>query len=201
MDTKTFEPGSGDQAQLAPAVPPLLNDNLDPALLAGVDVRALTDAPLKMLGVFELNCGPDVLWPLISTASGIATWFPIISGGRHDNSTSQTSSACDVGAKRYCQTIGMGVLDETILHWDPPRAYAYNVKNLMMPIRDHVAVMIVDPISPNHTRFVWLQYYRYKGLLMRHVFPTIMLTSMNIGLKSLIKKIGGGRIIQKMHLI
>jgi len=172
---------------------------IEDGIVSGIDVRQHTKAQLKMRGVFEFNCPPDTLWPLISTADGIASWFPIISGGRHDNSSSQTVDACDVGAKRYCQTIGMGQLDETILHWDPPRAYAYNVKNKMMPIKNHLAVMIVEPVGGDGCRLTWLQYFDYKGLVMRYLFPTMMLTPMNIGLRSLMRRVGGGRVVENMH--
>lgn len=173
--------------------------SLDDAVRAGVDVRLHTKAPMKMRGVFEFNCSPEKLWPLISTANGIASWFPIISGGRHDNTSSQSVNECDVGAKRYCQTVGMGQLDETILHWDPPHAYAYNVRNKMMPIKNHLAVMIVEPTSGGRCRLTWLQYFDYKGVVMRHLFPAMMLTPMNIGLRALIKRLDGGRVVEKMH--
>lgn len=156
-----------------------------------LDVRKLTNAPLKMHGEFHFNCTPEKLWPLISQASGIASWFPIILGGSHDNSTSHSKGACDVGAKRYCKTLGMGTLDETILYWDEPKLYAYNVKNFMMPIKNHVAIMSIEQTGPGKCKFIWQQYFDYKGFIMRHMFPHMMIFFMNWGLKNLRKRLGG----------
>ena len=97
-----------------------------------------------------------------------------------------------MGSKRYCKTAGFGTLDETFLHWDEPRAYVYNVKNFTMPIKDnHAAVMILQPVGEGKTKFTWLQYIEYKGLVMRHIFPHMMRMFMNRGFKSLKDKFGG----------
>lgn len=168
-----------------------LNTN-DPAAKAGLDVKKFTNAPLKMMGEFEFNCAPERLWPLVTDAHGIASWFPIIYGGSHDYSSSQTKGSCGIGAKRYCKS-AMGTINETFLHWEEPKVYAYSAKNFMMPTKNHVAVMILEQIAPGKTRLTWLQYFDYKGLVMRHMFPYMMTTLINMGINKLAKMVGGGK--------
>lgn len=169
------------------------NMDSDKTALARVqlDITRFTPAPLRMAGTFTFDCAPETLWPMVTEASGIASWLPIISGGSHDNSTSNHPGSCGIGAKRYCQTVGMGVLDETILHYDAPRVCVYNVKNGMMPIQDHAAVMVLEASMEGGTLFTWHQYYRDKGLIMKWMFPHMMTMFINMGMRKLAERFGG----------
>lgn len=153
-------------------------------------VRAHTHAPLRMRGTFEFDAPSETVFERVTDPELIGSWFGMVKGGYADHSSSQLPGEWGAGSKRYCQTSGMGTLDETILHWDAPRVCAYNVKSPMMPIKDHVALMVVEPRADGAT-FHWHQYFNYKGLLMRHLFPSMMLTMMNDGLAKLAKQIGG----------
>lgn len=168
-----------------------MNSENNALIRCRLDIKDFTEAPLRLAGTFGFDCAPEALWPVVTEASGIASWLPIISGGSHDNSTSDHPGVCGVGSKRYCQTVGMGVLDETILHFDAPRACVYNVKNAMMPIRDHAAVMVLEPEAGGGTRFTWHQYYRDKGLVMKWIFPHMMTTFINFGMRELTRRFGG----------
>lgn len=126
----------------------------------------------------------------------VAEKCPLIRSGRFE----QDDQVCDAtelraGAKRYCKTYGMGTLDETIHHWEAPRLSVYSVKNAMMPIRDHVAVMATLPENGG-TRFHWCHRFNYRGMVMRFAFPGMMLGMMNRGLATLALEFGGegGRI-------
>ena len=85
----------------------------------------------------------------------------------------------------------MGTLDETILYWDQPRAYVFNAKNIFLPIKDHAGAMTLDQLAPNKTQFTWAIHFEYKGLIMRHIMPSMMVMFMNLGLNGLAKKLGG----------
>jgi len=61
----------------------------------------------------------------------------------------------------------------------------------MMPIRDHVAGMTLTARGPHATELRWDQYFNFKGLVMRHMFPAIMTALMNRGLANLSKELGG----------
>lgn len=68
------------------------------------------------------------------------------------------------GSKRQCYTNGMGTLDETIHYWDAPHAYTYEVRNFMMPITDHLALMHVAPNGEGGTVMTWHQCFNLKGM-------------------------------------
>ncbi|UWR21745.1 SRPBCC family protein [Sulfitobacter sp. S190] len=160
------------------------------------EVRRITQAPLRMAGTFDFAVPAEVLFPRISEPAQMAAWFPLLKGGKLDHATSQDAGDWGEGSKRQCYTNGMGTLYETIHYWDAPNAYTYEVKNFMMPITDHLALMAITPNGRGGVLMTWHQYFNLKGIAMRHMFPTMMLGMMNKGMATLAKDLGGegGRI-------
>lgn len=160
-------------------------------------VRAHSDAPLQMYGTFHFDASQALVFERVTDPALIAEWFAMVRGGSVDHSTSENPGTWGAGSRRLCNTTGMGKLDETILHWNAPESVAYNVKNIMMPVRDHVALMVVEPEGPG-ARLSWHQYFRYTGLVIRHAFPTMMLSMMNSGMAKLANELGGegGRMVR-----
>jgi len=154
-------------------------------------VRRHTDAPLRLRGSFVFYTDAETLFHRVSDPEAIASWFGMIRAGSTDHGGSCNVGAWGEGTKRYCKTKGMGTLDETILHWDPPTAYLYNVKNPMMPIDHHAALMVVETAGPKRCRFTWHQYFVLTGLVMRHVFPSMMRSMMDDGMAKLRAELGG----------
>ena len=170
--------------------------NPDIATLEAREVRQVTQAPLRMAGQFHFAVAPDVLFPHISDPLKMASWFPLIKGGTLDHSPSCAIGDWGAGSKRQCHTHGMGTLFETIHYWDAPNAYTYEVRNLMMPIKDHLALMVAQADGSGGSLMTWHQYFNLKGIAMRHMFPTMMLGLMNKGMATLARDLGGrgGRI-------
>jgi uncharacterized protein YndB with AHSA1/START domain len=158
---------------------------------AELDVRQFTTAPLQMEGAFMFDAPAEILFEHVSDPQNLATWFPTIHNGSTDHSTSDNQGEWGTGSKRYCETRFMGRLNETILHWDPPYAYAYNVKNWTMPIKDHCAVMLVEPLAANRSKLIWRQYYNPVGLFLKYAFPGMMVSMMNQGMEQLRQTLGG----------
>lgn len=154
-------------------------------------VRGVTSAPLRMTGSFDFATPPEKVFPHISEPSVLAEWFPLLKGGFLDHEASENVGDWGEGSKRTCYTNGMGTLFETIHYWDAPNAYAYEVKNFMMPTKDHLALMVVHPNGSGGTTFTWNQYFNLKGIIMRHVFPSMMIGLMNKGMANLAKSLGG----------
>ena len=157
---------------------------------ARFDVRAFTDAPMRMEGVFDFHATPTALWPRVTDPNAIASWFKMITHGEVDHSHSTATGDWGAGTKRLCHTRGMGTLNETIMFYDRPRLVAYNVKVWSMPIKDHLAVMRLEEISSG-TRFTWQQYFNFKGLVMRHIFAQMMSGMMTRGMEQLQREFGG----------
>ncbi|APB32829.1 hypothetical protein GlitD10_0517 [Gloeomargarita lithophora Alchichica-D10] len=162
----------------------------DPCVL-DFDVRQFTDAPLQMAGEFIFNASPEVVFDRVASPEGIVSWFPTLYAATGEHSASENGDTWGAGSKRYCNTRLMGTLNETILYWHPPQAYAYSVKNWAMPIKDHCGVMIVEPWGAHQTRFIWHQYYTPVGLFLRYLFPAMMIYMMNQGLEQLRQTLGG----------
>ena len=137
-----------------------------------------------------------MLFPYISDPVKLAEWFPLIKGGGGDHDTSCTIGEWGEGSTRTCLTNGMGTIREEIHYWDEPYACVYAPSSMMMPTKDHLAVMTLAPNGRGGTTFTWNHYFKLKGLMMRFMFPTMMLGMMNMGLNTLVKRFGGqgGRI-------
>jgi len=155
------------------------------------DVARWTNAPMRMTGTFHFAASREVVFEKVGDPKILASWFPTIYGGTLDHGQSCNIGEWGEGSKRLCYTHGMGTIDETVLLWEPPRAYAYTAKNAMMPIRDHVAAMTLTELGPSETSLRWDQYFNLKGLVMRHMFPSVMTALMNRGLANLAKELGG----------
>ncbi|MEM9693245.1 MAG: SRPBCC family protein [Myxococcota bacterium] len=167
--------------------------------LVRVAVRPFTTAPLRIAGSFVFHADRDTLFHRVSEPDQIASWFALIRGGSTDHEASCSVGEWNAGSKRYCHTYGMGTLDETILYWDGPTAYSYAVKNPLMPIRDHAALMVVESWGPEKSRFTWHQYFELTGLVMRHGFKPMMLGMMNRGLAKLGEELGGEPSEMRWH--
>lgn len=165
----------------------------------GFDVRAATAAPLRMEGVFTFQATPEEVWPHITDPNAIAKWFLMITHGRVDHSRSQSREAWGEGSVRHCHTMGMGTLHETIRAYRPPHLIAYSAKAWSMPIKDHLGVMTLERVSGG-TKLTWRQYFNYKGLIMRHFFPAMMIGMMNRGAHQLTRRFGGpGGVMRKVR--
>lgn len=155
------------------------------------DAARWTNAPMRMTGTFHFAASRVVVFEKVGDPKILASWFPTIYGGELDHAQSCNIGEWGEGSNRRCYAHGMGTIDETVLFWDPPGAYAYTAKNTMMPIKDHVAAMSLSEIGLNETLLRWDQYFNFKGLVMRHVFPSMMTTLMNRGMATLAKELGG----------
>ena len=60
-----------------------------------------------------------------------------------------------------------------------------------MPIKDHCAVLMVEPVSDRQSRVSWSQYFNYKGLIMQTIFTFMMRNMMNEGIQALTRQPGG----------
>ena len=154
-------------------------------------IRRHTRAPLRMGGTFRFDAPIQEVFPRFSDPEQIAGWFSLLKGGRADHEGSANPGQWGEGTVRACKTRGMGPLEERIAHWDPPHAYVYLAHNAMMPIEHHAALMLFEPLGAGGTAFGWFHYYDDKGHVLRHLFPTVMLSMMNRGLRKLRRELGG----------
>ena len=160
------------------------------AIIDKFDVKRYTNAPLRIYGEFLFYAPVQVTFDKMTDPQKIAQWFNMVKGGAVDHTASSKTDDWGEGSKRYCDT-SMGKLDETIYAWHAPYLTAYNVKAWSMPIKDHLGVITVQPIEGSHSRVTWSQYFNYKGLIMRNIFPFMMRKMMKDGMTALAKELGG----------
>lgn len=154
-------------------------------------VRKHTTAPEKMAGKMVFHATKEEVFHQLSDSAQLASWFPTLRRIDLDHSSSCTNGEMGEGTNRVCHMLGMGAMNEKIIHWDEGKAYAYSASNFMLPIKDHVTFMHLTEDEPGVTVLVWKHYFNFTGLIMRHMFPTMMIMLMNVGLKELAKRLGG----------
>lgn len=140
-----------------------------------------TQAPLQLELRSRFSVPPSALFTTVSDHHAV-NWVPLMRAVAMEHSS---SGQCGVGSIRHCSLHGMGGIDETILWWDPPHGYAFRVvakSKLMMPTRDHVSVMLIEPTADGGCELTWRHYFNWRGIFMRHMtaimFPMMMRTAL-----------------------
>lgn len=160
------------------------------AVLGNFDARRYTTAPLRIYGEMEFHAPVETTFHKMTDPQTIASWFGMVKGGSVDHSRSCNLGDWGAGSKRYCDT-RMGKLDETIHVWEASYLTAYNVKAWSMPVKDHLGVLTLRPLGDERSWVTWSQYFNYKGVVMRNIFPFMMRKMMNDGMAALAKELGG----------
>jgi len=154
------------------------------------DLRAHTDAPLRLEGEFHFSAPPHELFPRLTDPKAIAGWFGMVRGGHLDHSASCNQGEWGSGSKRFCRST-MGTLEETVYSYEAPYVTAYNVRNWSMPMENHCAVMFVEPTPDGGTKLTWRHYFNDKGRIIRHFIPKVMARLINVGMSNLGNEMGG----------
>jgi len=153
--------GSSDTHSNPLLIPKWLEDNV---------VRQVTQAPLRMKGTFQFDADQNTVFKNVSEPANMAKWFPFLRSGELNHDASCSVGDWGEGSRRTCYTNGLGTLHESIHHWDAPFAYAYEVKSMMMPIENHLALMIVTPMEAGKSQLEWRQYFDLTGIAMKLVY-------------------------------
>ncbi|MGH1346320.1 MAG: SRPBCC family protein [Nannocystales bacterium] len=153
-------------------------------------VRRQTQAALRMRGRFPFEASPEHVFGRVTDPQLIAGWFGMIRSGSVDHTASCNVGDWGEGSKRLCHTWGMGDLDETIHHYEAPVTCVYSVRSPMMPVENHAAAMLLEPTATGCI-LDWSQFFDLRGLVLKHMFPTMMAGMMNRGLRGLQKELGG----------
>lgn len=153
-------------------------------------VRRQTQASLRMRGQFPFDSPPEDVFARVTDPQLIAGWFGMIRSGSVDHSQSCNVGTWGEGSKRLCHTWGMGDLDESIHHYEAPVACVYSIRSPMMPIENHAAAMLLEPTASGCI-LDWSQFFDVRGVVLKHMFPTMMMGMMNRGLRGLQKELGG----------
>lgn len=149
-----------------------------------------TKAPLRLELKSRFRASPQKLFDTVSDHHAVANWVPLMRAVAMEHSS---SGQCGVGTIRHCSLHGMGGIDETILWWDPPHGYAFRVESkskLMMPTRDHVSVMLIEPTVDGGCDLTWRHYFNWRGFFMHHMTAIMLPMMMRSALANIRKELG-----------
>lgn len=149
-----------------------------------------TKAPLRLELKSRFRASPQTLFDIVSDHHAVANWVPLMRAVAMEHSS---TGQCGVGSVRHCSLHGMGGIDETILWWNPPHGYAFRVEaksKLMMPTRDHISVMLIEPMPDGGSELTWRHYYNWRGFFMRHMTAIMFPMMMRSALANIRKELG-----------
>lgn len=166
------------------------------------DITRHSPAPLRMEAKAGFNASPAKLFSTLSNPHAVASWVPLMQSLHMDHGANGNGAECGVGSVRHCAMRGMGELNETIVWWNPPHGYAFQVSakiKMILPTEDHVSVMFVEPGGKGGSILTWQHYFNWRGSLMRHMAAVMLPMMMNTALNNIRRELGGAG--GKMYMV
>lgn len=166
------------------------------------NIAKYSRAPLRMEAKAGFDASPEKLFTTISSPHAVASWVPLMQSLHMEHGETGNGAECGVGSVRHCAMRGMGELNETIVWWNPPHGYAFQVSTkikMMLPTEDHVSVMLVKPDGKGGSILTWQHYFNWRGLLMRHMAAVMLPMMMNTALNNIRRELGGAG--GKMYMV
>ena len=147
-----------------------------------------TDAPQQIRKTRVVDARIEDVWDVVADHQGMTQWMPMIS--HVDLKTPDAEGGWGEGCERNCK-FGPDLLEETVVHWDPPSGYAYSIADMHL-VRDHVAHISLERVGEGKTQVTWTQYFRPNGFAAKAWFAkTVMMPwVMNKALGNLEARVG-----------
>ncbi|KZC23847.1 hypothetical protein RHOFW104T7_11910 [Rhodanobacter thiooxydans] len=138
-----------------------------------------------------MAASPQQLFTVLGDLEGITRFFPMI----HHASVEHAGGCTGEGSLRVCSIRGMGKVNEKIVWYRNPDGYAYRAEGRMVPLRNHLGVILISGDGAGGSLVEWRQYFETRYGLMGWMFPVMMRMMMkravaNIG-KLLDARVGG----------
>ncbi|WP_299213341.1 SRPBCC family protein [uncultured Aquimarina sp.] len=150
-----------------------------------LDVNQFTNAPKQLQIQRFLNAPIHKVWEVVSDHQRMTSWMPMIK--KVDLTKANSKGEWQEGCERQCQ-FGPDLLEEKIVHWDPPYGYAYTIADMHI-VKNHLGYFkLIEKMEG--TEVIWTQYYHPNGnIIKKWMAKNIMLPSvMKKALKNLEKK-------------
>lgn len=118
----------------------------------------LAQAPLQVEATGRLGLDADAAFAYITEIERLPEWLPFARTAQADDSAAQTPSG--VGSVRQIFTVGSRPTCERVVHFEPPRLYAYSARDsdLMGTFTKHLGVISVEPHHAGGSAITWLAY-------------------------------------------
>ena len=145
-----------------------------------LNVSKFTNAPQQVQKTKLVDAPIEDVWQVVADHQGMTQWMPMI---KHvDLVQANEAGEWGEGFERHCQ-FGPDLLEEKIVHWDPPYGYAYMIGDMHL-VKDHLGHIELKP-TPNGTQVTWTQYFQPNGnfvkrLMAKNVMiPSVMTKALN----------------------
>lgn len=128
------------------------------------EVAQLTSAQLQFEKVARLQTPQSVVFAALSNHQQWPRLFPWVHTVSVDNSQAIVPNG--LGARRICHFGPNLVLEELIVGWYPPHAYAYAGLEESHPfgMQGHVAAILCQPEGEQATALTWQHYFEHGNL-------------------------------------
>lgn len=128
------------------------------------EVTQLTSAQLQLEKMARLRAPQSVVFETLSNHQQWPRLFPWVHTVSIDNSQAIVPNG--LGARRICHFGNNLVLEEIIVGWHPPQAYAYAGLEESHPfgMQDHVAAIICQSEDDHTTTLTWQHYFEHGNL-------------------------------------
>lgn len=149
-------------------------------------VSEFTKAPQQIKKTHFIAAPIESVWQIVADHQGMTQWVPMIK--QVDLVKEDRDGHWGEGSERHCQ-FGPDLLQEKIVHWDPPYGYAYMIGDMHL-VKDHLGHLQLSP-TPEGTTITWTQYFQPNGnFLKRFMAKNVMMPNvMSKALKNLSKKV------------
>ena len=151
------------------------------------DISAFTSAGLKMEAHIEYqNCSADHVFEVLGDPKLIPSWYLLAKEVHIHEAPPGEEPPFTVEFTFF------GLVDEEILHWDPPNRYVYLAKGDGFPIKDYVACIEVTEKDASSGTMSWQIYCdEIEGEHFQRVLPAMLPALNEASMKKLSPLIGG----------
>ena len=160
-------------------------------MTGGFDPGCYTTAPLQTEGVIRFAGSPDAVFARITDHVAMTDWVPLLKTVQVSHPKPLPPGESMLGTARVLALRGGVIIREEVVHWDPPRGYAYTTEGKPWPMRDYVGFMGVQGAAAGGGAFLFREYFCVDGALRRAlVSPGVVILGQR-ALGNLSKLIGG----------
>ena len=151
--------------------------------VAGFNVDAATDAPLRLTKTVHLNAAPATVFALVSDHEAMPTWLP----GLHQVSVERSPAG---GVARTCSLENGASVKESIVGYQQNSLLAYSAApGNPFGLGDHLGIAQVEPADGGRTLLTWRQYFDHQA---PETMTPMLDGMMQGGMENLAKRFGGG---------
>ncbi len=138
-------------------------------------------APLRIARQYRLHAAPEQVFSILGDLEGITSFFPMI----HHADVRHAGSCAGEGSVRVCSIRGMGKVNERIVWWDEPKGYAYAANGTLVPLRDHLGVIVISDLGNGESAVEWRQYFNTRLGPLGWLFPLMMRRLMDRSIRNI----------------